>query len=299
MYLESVFKGIGNTPLVALKRLSPNKKVCIYVKLEGQNMGGSASVKDRIAYYMLEEAEKMGLLTKDKIILEATSGNTGIALAWLGRLKGYRTKIVMPESMSVERRQILMMYGAELVLTPGKPGMEGAINHAREMLASNSDYFMPDQFTNPANPRAHYETTGPEILNDLPEGKIDIFTLGLGTGGTVTGAGRYLKEKIPELKIHGVEPFTDDPIQGLRNMRDTFVPPVIDLSLLDERVNISCREAIETIRRLLREEGIFCGVSSGAALTQALKAASEMDEGNIVCLLPDGGWKYLSNGYWD
>jgi len=298
MYYKNAVDAIGHTPLVELPRSSPNKKVRILVKLEGQNTGGSASVKDRIAKYMMEKAEESGLLTKDKIIIEATSGNTGISIAWLGRQKGYETHIVMPDSMSVERRRLLSICGAKLFLTDGKYGMEGAISTAREMLTRDPRYYMLDQFTNPGNPMAHYETTGAEILNDFPYEQIDVFVASIGTGGTFTGVGRRLRERFPDVKILTVEPNADDPIQGLRNLNTTFIPPVIDMDIIDKQYTVTSRQANDATRLLLDSEGIFGGQSSGAVFHQTLEIARQMDEGNIVAVLPDGGWKYLSMSFW-
>jgi cysteine synthase B len=280
-----------------MTRMSPNNKVKILAKLEGQNLGGSASIKDRIAKYMLEKAEQSGELTKDKIIIEATSGNTGIALAWLGYRKGYKVTIVMPDNMSLERRQLLKMYKAELILTDGAYGVKGAMDTAKELAAKDKRYFMPDQFSNPANPLAHYETTGVEILADFPYDRIDVLVVGTGTGGTIVGVTRRLKEKYPNLKVFGVEPPLGDSIQGLRCL-DEYVPPVLDLSLITERAIVTGQQATEATRQLLEQEGIFAGPSSGAVVHQAIKVAQQMDEGNIVTVLADGGWKYLSMDFW-
>jgi [CysO sulfur-carrier protein]-thiocarboxylate-dependent cysteine synthase len=297
MYFRNPVDAIGHTPMIELSQLNPNKKVKILAKLEGQNVGGSASVKDRIAKYMVEKAEQSGQLTKDKIILEATSGNTGIALAWLGCQKGYKVTIIMPDSMSLERRQLLKICGAELILTPGALKMNGAIDTAREMAAKDSRYFMPDQFTNPANPLAHYETTGVEILEAFPYDKIDVLVVGIGTGGTITGVSRRLKERFPKIKVVGVEPLLTDPIQGLRNLEE-YMPPIIDLSLITKRKIVTSQQAKETTKLLMEREGIFAGLSSGAIAYQAFKTAQEMDKGCLVTVLPDGGWKYLSMDFW-
>ncbi len=298
MRSKNVVESIGNTPLVEIARISPNKNVRIFAKLEGQNTGGSGSMKDRIARYMIEAAERDGKLTKSKTMIEATSGNTGIALSMIARRKGYKIKIVMPESMSVERRQILKLYGAELVLSSAEGGVNGAVQVAQEMAAQSDEYFVPDQFGNPANPLAHYETTGPEILADMGDLKIDVFIAGIGTGGTITGVGRRLRENYPNIKIIGVEPFVDDPIQGLRSLKAGFVPPIIDLSIMDERPEVSNKDASIAVVKLLQQEGIFAGISSGVVIHQAIKMASQMDSGNIVVVLPDGGFKYLStNSY--
>jgi len=298
MYFKEAIEAIGHTPLVEMPQLSPKKRVRILAKLEGQNLGGSASIKDRIAKYMIEKAEESGQLTKDKTIIEATSGNTGIALAWLGRKKGYRVTIVMPDSMSLERQQLLKVFGAELILTDGAQGVTGAIDTANEMVAKDKKYYMPDQFSNPANPLAHYETTGVEILDDFPYDRIDVLITGIGTGGTIVGVAQRLKEKYPNIKVLGVEPPPDDSIQGLRCLEE-YVPPILDLSLLTERVMVTSQQAEEATRQLLRKEGIFAGVSSGAVTHVATKIAGEMDEGNIVVVLADGGWKYLSMDFWN
>lgn len=297
MYFKDAVAAIGNTPLVEMARMCPNKKVKILAKMEGQNLGGSASIKDRIAKYMIEKAEQEGKLTKDKTIIEATSGNTGIALAWLGHYKGYKVTIVMPDSMSMERRQLLKFYKAELILTDGAYGVTGAVDTARELAAKDEQYFMPDQFSNPANPLAHYETTGTEILNDFPYDKIDVLIAGIGTGGTIVGVARKLKEKYPNIKVIGVEPPPRDSIQGLRCLED-YVPPILDLNLIDERGIVTSKQATEYTRQLLEKEGIFAGQSSGAVIYKAIKVAKEMDEGNIVVVLADGGWKYLSMNIW-
>jgi cysteine synthase len=298
MYFKDNVEALGHTPLVELPHLSPSKKVRILAKMEGQSVGGSGSIKDRIARYMIEAAEVSGELSRDKTIVEATSGNTGIALAWLGRRKGYRVTIVMPDNMSLERRQLLRIFGAELVLTDGALGMRAAIDKARELVAEDSKYFMPDQFSNPANPLAHYETTGAEILEDFPYDKIDVFVCGIGTGGSICGISRRLRERYPAIRVVGVEPYPGDSIQGLKCMDESEVPAVLDLSLITERVNVSSREAAAATRRLLDREGIFAGLSSGAALCRAVEIASEMAGGNVVVVLPDGGWKYLSLDFW-
>lgn len=298
MYFKSAIDAIGHTPLVDMAQMSRNKKVRILAKLEGQNLGGSASIKDRIVKYMLEKAEQSGELTKDKTIIEATSGNTGIALAWLGHKQGYKVTIVMPDNMSVEKQQLLKIYNAELILTKGAYGVKGAIDTAQELVAQDKRYFMPDQFSNPANPLAHYETTGTEIIDDFPYDRIDVLIAGIGTGGSITGISRRLKEKYPNIRVIGVEPPPDDIIQGLKCIGDGYVPPVLDLSLITDRAIVTSQQASIATRELLDKEGIFAGVSSGAVAHQAIKVASEMDEGNIVVVLADGGWKYLSLDFW-
>jgi len=297
MYFKNSIEAIGHTPLVEMAQVSPNGKVKILTKLEGQNLGGSASIKDRIAKYMIEKAEQGGELTRDKTIIEATSGNTGIALAWLGYHKGYKVTIVMPDNVSLERQQLVKIYKAELILTPGTYGVKGAMDTANELAAKDKRYFMPDQFSNPANPLAHYETTGAEVIEDFPYERIDVLIAGIGTGGTIVGVTRRLKEKYPDIKVFGVEPPPGDIIQGLRCLEE-YVPPILDLSLLTERAIVTSQQAAEATRQLLGKEGIFAGLSSGAVVHQAVKVAGEMDEGNIVAVLADGGWKYLSMDFW-
>jgi cysteine synthase len=292
---RSILDAIGNTPMVLLRHLSPNPRVRIFAKLEGQNPSGS--LKDRIAKYMVEQAEAQGLLTPDKTVLEATSGNTGIALAMVCKVKGYAMVAVMPESVSPERVHLLRAYGAEVVFTPGNLGTNYAILVAQEMAAREPQrYFMPNQYANEANPRAHYETTGVEILEALPE--VDVFIAGLGTGGTLMGVGRRLKEANPKVKVIAAAPDPEETIEGLRRLEDGFVPPILDLSLLDGRIMVKSREAFATTKELMEKEGIFAGVSSGAVVAVAKRIASRMERGNIVCLCADGGWKYLSTSLW-
>ena len=298
MYFKNVIEALGHTPLIEIGQMSPNKKVKILAKLEGQNLGGSASIKDRVAKYMLEKAEQSGELTRDKTIIEPTSGNTGIALAWLGHKKGYKVTIVMPDNMSQERQQLLKIFGAELILTKGALGMGAAIEKARELAAQDKRYFMPDQFSNPANPLAHYETTAVEIIDDFPYNRIDVLIAGIGTGGTLAGISQRLKERYPNIGVISVEPPPDDSIQGLRCMGDGSLPLIPDLSLINERATVTSQQAAIATRQLLEKEGIFAGLSSGAVVHQAIKAAHEMDEGNIVAVLADGGWKYLSLDFW-
>jgi len=297
MYFKNIIEALGHTPLVELGEMTPNKKVRILAKLEGQNPGGSASMKDRVAKYMIEQAERSGELTRDRTILEATSGNTGIALAWLGRQRGYKVTIVMPDSMSLERRQLLKIFGAELILTDGAYGMAKAIATAREMVAQDKRYFMPDQFSNPANPLAHYETTAVEILDDFPYGQIDVLVAGIGTGGTLMGVARRFREKYPNVRVFGVEPPIGDSIQGLKCLGEEL-PPFWDPSLINEKTNVTSQQAEETTRKLLEKEGTFAGLSSGAVVYQAVRVAAGMGEGNIVAILADAGWKYLSVEPW-
>jgi cysteine synthase len=297
MYFKNVIEALGHTPLVELSQLTPSKKVRILAKLEGQNPGGSASMKDRVAKYMIEQAERSGELTRDKTILEATSGNTGIALAWLGRQKGYKVTIVMPDSMSQERRQLLKIFGAELILTDGAFGMPKAIATARGMVAKDKKYFMPDQFSNPANPLAHYETTAVEILKDFPYDKIDVLVCGMGTGGTLMGVARRLRERYPDVRVIGVEPPIGDSIQGLKCLGEEL-PPFWDTALLSEKTTVTSQQAEEATRGLLEKGGIFAGLSSGAVACQAMETAAGMGKGNIVAILADAGWKYLSVAPW-
>jgi cysteine synthase B len=285
---------IGDTPLVGVHALSPTPGVRIWAKLEGQNPGGSS--KDRIASKMVELAEADGRLQPGATILEPSSGNTGIGLALVAKLRGYRLRVVMPENVSIERRQLLEIFGAEITLSPGEEGSNGAIRMAEKIAADEPGYVMLFQYGNPANPLAHYEGTGPELLRDCPE--LDVFVAGLGTSGTLMGVGRYLKEHKPEVKVVAVEPPAGELVQGLRNLEDGFVPPIFEPGMLDRKFIVRPRESIEYTRRLLDECGVFAGISSGAAVAGAVKTASTMDEGTIVVLLPDGGWKYLSSGAW-
>ena len=294
MKKRDILDTIGGTPMVEIERMSPKKDVHIFAKLEGNNPTGS--LKDRIAKYMIERAEADGTLTHDKVILEPTSGNTGIALSFIARRKGYRIKVVMPENVSIERVQLLQAYGAEIVFSDGSKGTNGAIVVAEEMAAKDDSYFMPYQYGNEANPRAHYETTGREILEDLPE--VDVFVAGLGTGGTLMGVGRRLKEYNPDIKVVAVVPHPDDMIQGLRSLEEGFIPPILDLSLLDSRIMVESNEAFRVTRELMQKEGIFAGISSGSVVCCATRLAERMEKGNIVCLLADGGWKYLSTSLW-
>ena len=294
MLYSSLIDAIGNTPVVELTRLSPKPAVRLFAKLEGQNPTGS--VKDRIAKCMIEAAERSGELTADRIVLEPTSGNTGISLAMICRVKGYRLKVVMPESVSEERAQLLRAFGAEIVYSDGLKGTNGSIAVAQQIAAEDPVYFMPYQYGNEANPRAHYETTGPEILRDVPN--IDVFVAGLGTGGTLTGVGRYLKEHKPGVKIVACVPHPGDLVQGLRSLEEGFIPPVLDESLLDGKIVVDSRASFAGAKELTQAEGIFAGISAGAALRTAQRVAERLDSGNIVILLADGGWKYLSTALW-
>lgn len=287
-----LLSAIGNTPLVDIKRINPNPKVKILAKLEGCNPGGS--VKDRTAYYLIKKAEEEGVLTKDKIIIEPTSGNTGIALAMICAARGYKIKLVIPGCVSQERSKILEAYGAEVILTPACDNTDGSIREALRIYNSDPEkYYLPNQFTNPYNTLAHYETTGPEIFKQT-SGKLDVFVTGMGTTGTLMGTGKYLKEQSKDIKIIGVEPYKEHKIQGLKNMNEAIVPKIYNPDLLDKIINIEDDYAFEVTRKLATEEGIFVGMSSGASLAGALEVAKRMEEGTIVTLLPDRGDRYLS-----
>jgi cysteine synthase B len=291
---SDLVESIGNTPLVELRRLSPKPGVRIWAKLESANPTGS--VKDRVAKAMIEDAEEKGLIRPGQTILEPTSGNTGIALAMIARRKGYRLKVVMPDNVTPERTQLLQMYGAEIVYSPGDQGSNGAVAMALDMAQADASYYMPYQYGNAANPGAHYHGTAPEILDEL-DGEIDAFVAGLGTGGTLMGHARRFKEVLGDrVKIVAAEPMQGEPVQGLRSLDDGFIPPIIDLSLLDRKIFVTNRDAIIWTRKLLDEEGLFAGVSSGAIASIAVRIANEMDEGNVVFIVCDDGWKYLSSG---
>ena len=294
MRYDDVLGLIGNTPLVGIHELSPNPDVRIFAKLEGQNPGGSS--KDRIALKMVELAEKEGVLHPGDTILEPSSGNTGIGLALVARRRGYGLRVVMPENVSIERRQLLEIFGAEVVLSPGEQGSNGAIRLSAEIAADNPELVRLFQYGNPANPLAHYEGTGPEIWRDCPE--VDVFVAGLGTSGTLMGVGRYLKEQKPSVQVVAVEPPSGELVQGLRNLEDGFVPPIFDPDVLDRKFIVRPRESIERLRDLFDRCQVFAGISSGAAVAGAAKVAAEMHSGTVVTLLPDGGWKYLSSGAW-
>lgn len=288
----SLPQAIGNTPLVELTRLAAGLPVRIFAKLEGNNPGGS--VKDRPAWYMVKKAEESGLLSPGKTILEPTSGNTGIALAMIGAARGYRVKLVMPACVSMERRSVLEAYGAEVVLSKACQTTDGAIRLAHQILADDPDrYYMPNQYANPNNPLAHYETTGPEIFRQTA-GEIDVFVAGMGTSGTLMGTGRFLREAKPGVRIVGIEPRLGHKVQGLKNMREAIVPDIYREEELNEKLTVEDEDAFETARRLALEEGIFVGMSSGAAMAGTLKVAKGMTSGVIVTLLPDRGDRYLS-----
>ncbi|MEJ2182446.1 MAG: cysteine synthase family protein [Nitrospirota bacterium] len=283
---------IGKTPLARIEHLNPNPRVALYAKLEGNNPGGS--VKDRIALWMIERAEEEGLLTRDKIVLEATSGNTGIGLAMVAVAKGYRVKLTMPACVSVERRRVLTAFGAELILSPSEEGTDGAIRLAQRILEEEPGrYYMPNQFDNPANYMAHYESTGPEVVEQTG-GRITHFVAGMGTTGTLMGTARRLKEYNPDIRIIGVEPILGHRIQGLKNMSESIVPAIFEAGRLDERHLVNDEEAFDATRMLAVKEGIFAGMSSGAAMHVALRKSSELKEGTVVVILPDRGDRYLS-----
>jgi [CysO sulfur-carrier protein]-thiocarboxylate-dependent cysteine synthase len=287
-----IVEAIGNTPLVELKRLSPKPGVRIYAKLEGQNPTGS--VKDRVARSMIERAEEEGLIGPGQTILEPTSGNTGISLAMICSRKGYPLKVVMPDNVTHERTQLLHMYGAEIIYSPGEQGSNGAVGMALELAEQDASYYMPYQYGNQANPDAHYHGTAVEILEELDD--VTAFVGGLGTGGTLMGNARRLKEEDPETLIVAAEPLQGENVQGLRSLEDGYIPPIIDLSLLDRKIFVSNRDAVVWTKKLLEEEGMFVGVSSGAIASIAVRVAEGLDEGNVVFVAPDDGWKYLSSG---
>jgi len=293
MLATDILGAIGNTPLVGIQRLSPKPGVRLWAKLEGQNPTGS--LKDRIALRMVEAAEQDGSLRPGSIILEPSSGNTGISLAMVAARKGYRLTVAIPENASEERVRLLELYGADVVFTPADRGTNGAIEVARAM-ARDDKYFMPFQYGNPANPQAHYEGTGAEVVADLPD--VTHFVAGLGTGGTLTGAGRRLKEHNPDVQVIAAEPELGELVYGLRSLEEGFIPPVLDESILDGKFLVSASDALRSTRDLTEREGVFAGISSGAVLHVARRVAAKLDRGDVVCLLPDGGWKYLSTRAW-
>jgi cysteine synthase B len=294
---STIEHAIGNTPLVELPSFSPAPNVRLWAKLEGANPSGS--VKDRIALAMLEQAEARGDLRPgtERVIIEPTSGNTGIALAMLARRRGYRFLAVLPENVSTERRQLLEAYGAALEFTPGERGSNGAIRRAQQLVDQHPErFYMPYQYGNAANPGAHYASTAPEILRDLPA--VTHFVAGLGTGGTLTGVGRRLKEDKPGVQVIAAEPHPGDGVQGLRSLDEGFIPPVLDASLLDRKILVTSEDALVMTRRLAEQEGVFAGISSGAVLHAALRVARSLSSAELVCLFADSGWKYLSLGVW-
>ena len=290
----SILDAIGHTPLVEIPRMSPNPNVRLYAKLEFLNPTGS--VKDRVAKYLIEDLERSGRLGPDSIIIEPTSGNTGIALAMIARRKGYRVAVVMPDNVTQERRQLLGLFGAEIIDSPGASGSNGAIELAKYLCAKDPRFVMPYQYGNPANPRAHEETTAEEIIADCPE--VDVFVSGLGTGGTLTGVGRRLRRHNPAVRIYAAEPMPGENVQGLRSLDDGFIPEIFDPSILDGKFLVSNAESVAALRELTEREGIFAGVSSGGVVVAAQRVAAGMEHGTIVVLLADGGWKYLSENIW-
>jgi cysteine synthase B len=291
---EDIVAAIGNTPMVELRRLAPTSEVRIFAKLEGANPTGS--VKDRIARAMLLDARASGALQPGQTILEPSSGNTGISLAMIAGRLGHPVRIVMPDNTTAERAQLLRLFGAEIVYSPGAQGSNGSIRLAQSLAAADPSLFMPYQYGNAANPGAHFSTTGPEILAQAPD--VDVFVAGLGTGGTLTGVGRFLKSARPGVRVVAAEPLPGELVQGLRSLDEGFVPPVLDESVLDDRYLVSNRDAVIGLRRLTSDEGIFGGLSSGAAVAVAVRVAREMAGGTVVVLLADGGWKYLSTDLW-
>ena len=287
-----IVSAIGHTPLVEIARMSPKPAVRLFAKLEMANPTGS--VKDRVARALIEDLEASGRLGPDSIILEPTSGNTGIALAMIGRRKGYRVALVMPDNITAERRQVADLFGAEVIESPGALGSNGAVALAKELAAADPRYVMPYQYGNEANPRVHETTTGPEILADCPE--IDAFVAGLGTGGTLMGVARFLRRAKPGVRIYAAEPLPGDAVQGLRSLEEGFVPEIFDPGMLDGKYLVSNRDAVAALRELVAREGIFAGPSCGAILVAAARVAETMERGTIVTLFPDGGWKYLSAG---
>jgi [CysO sulfur-carrier protein]-thiocarboxylate-dependent cysteine synthase len=295
LVVPSLLDLVGNTPLVELGRLSPRGGGRIFAKLEGQNPTGS--IKDRVAKAMIEVAEAAGELEPGRALLEPTSGNTGISLALIAKLKGYPLTCVMPENATEERKLLLRLYGATIVESPGAEGSNGAVRLALELAEADPRYFMPFQYANPANPRAHYEGTGAEIAEALD--RVDVLVAGLGTGGTLMGAGDRLRESFPDVVVAAAEPLPGDAVMGLRSLEDGYVPPILDVAKLDRKVLVSNEESVAAVRALLDREGIFAGVSGGAVVHVARKLADELDEGAVVvCILADGGWKYLSADFW-
>jgi [CysO sulfur-carrier protein]-thiocarboxylate-dependent cysteine synthase len=292
---RSLLDLIGGTPLVELPKLSPKPEIRVYAKLEGQNPTGST--KDRVALALVEDAEAQGELEPGRELLEPTSGNTGIALALVAKLKGYALTCVMPENVTEERRRLLRLYGAQIIESPGAEGSNGAVRLAQELAASEARFFMPFQYGNRANPRAHYDGTGAEIAEALDH--VDILVAGLGTGGTLMGAGERLRESFPDVVVAAAEPLPGDPVMGLRSLVDGYVPPILDVSKLDRKLLVSNGEAVAGVRALLDREGVFAGVSSGAVVHVARRLGAELDAGVVVAILADGGWKYLSASFWD
>jgi cysteine synthase B len=294
-HAASLLDLVGSTPLVELSRLSPRSTVRLYAKLEGQNPTGS--IKDRVATAMIDAAEASGELTRGRRLLEPTSGNTGISLALVAKLRGYQLTCVMPSNVTEERRRLLRLYGAEIVDSPPAEGSNGAVRLALELAERDPSWFMPFQYANEANPRAHYEGTGAEIVHALD--RVDVLVAGLGTGGTLMGAGARVREAFPDAVVAAAEPLSGDEVMGLRSLADGYVPPILDVTKLDRKLLVANAESVAGVRLLLEREGIFGGVSSGAVIHAALRLANDLDEGVVVCVLADGGWKYLSADFWD
>jgi len=290
--MQNILNTIGNTPLIKIEKINPNPRVNIFAKLEGQNPTGS--VKDRIALAMIEKAEKSGLLTKDKIIIEPTSGNTGISLAMIGAIKGYKVKLIMPESMSMERRKIIRAFGAGLILVKEKEWRDGAIKFTKDLARKDKNLVLLNQYENEVNIEAHYKSTGKEIIEQMKGKQIDVFVAGIGTGGTIIGVGKKLREKYPRLKVVGVQPKFGSKIEGLKSLKEGYIPPILDLNLIDEIIEVKEKEAFKMNKNLAQKEGIFVGPSSGAAMDVALKVAQKLKQGNIVVIFADRGEKYLS-----
>jgi [CysO sulfur-carrier protein]-thiocarboxylate-dependent cysteine synthase len=292
---SSLLKLIGRTPLVELPRLAPKPSVRLYAKLEGQNPTGS--IKDRVALAMIEAAEASGELEPGRELIEPTSGNTGISLALIAGLKGYRLTCVVPENVTEERLRLLRLYGAQIVPSPGAEGSNGAVRLALELAEREPHYYLPFQYGNEANPRTHYEGTGAEIAADLE--RVDVLVAGLGTGGTLMGAGRRLRESFPDVVVAAAEPLPGDPVMGLRSLEDGYVPPILDVSQLDRKLLVSNAESVAGMRALLEQEGVFAGISAGGVVHVARQLAEELEEGVVVAILADGGWKYLSAPLWE
>lgn len=295
--MTNILNIIGNTPLVKIEKLNSNLKVNIFAKLEGQNPTGS--VKDRIALAMVEKAEKEGILTKDKTIIEPTSGNTGIGIAMIGAIKGYKVKIVMPESMSIERRKIIKNFGADLILIRPEDWRDAAIKFTKDLVKKDKNLVLLNQFENDTNRKIHYETTGREILEQMHGNAINVLVSGIGTGGTITGVTQRIKEKYPQIKIVGVQPELGSKIEGLKSIKEGYIPPILNLDLIDEIIEVKEKKAFETSRDLMQKEGIFVGPSSGAAFYAALIEAKKIKQGNIVVIFPDRGEKYLSTNLFE
>jgi cysteine synthase B len=292
---SSLLELVGSTPLVELQRITPKESVRIFAKLEGQNPTGS--IKDRVAKTMIEAAESRGELEPGRELLEPTSGNTGISLALIAKLKGYPITCVMPENATPERIKLLTLFGAKVIFSPGELGTNGSVQMALEMAERDPRYFMPFQYGNEANPRAHYEGTGAEIAEALD--RVDVLVAGLGTGGTLMGTGERLRESFPDVVVAAAEPMPGDPVMGLRSLEEGYTPPILDVTKLDRKVLVSNAESVAAVHALLEREGIFAGVSAGAVVHVARRLAEELDEGTIVCVLADGGWKYISASFWD